>query len=53
MEQVIQRKTTRRVMVGSVPVGGGAPISVQSMTNTPTQDVAATAAQIRRMEEAG
>jgi 4-hydroxy-3-methylbut-2-en-1-yl diphosphate synthase IspG/GcpE len=53
MDRLKQRKTTRQVMVGSVPVGGLAPISVQSMTNTPTQDAAATAAQIRRLEEAG
>ena len=40
-------------MVGSVPVGGDAPISVQSMTNTPTSDAAATLEQIRQLEEAG
>ena len=40
-------------MVGKVPVGGDAPISVQSMTNTPTPDVAATVGQIRQLEEAG
>ncbi len=40
-------------MVGSVPVGGDAPITVQTMTNTPTEDVAATIDQIRRCEEAG
>ena len=40
-------------MVGNVPVGGGAPITVQSMTNTPTSDAAATIDQIRRLEEAG
>jgi (E)-4-hydroxy-3-methylbut-2-enyl-diphosphate synthase len=40
-------------MVGSTPVGGNAPIAVQSMTNTPTQNVAATLAQIRRLEDAG
>lgn len=40
-------------MVGDVPVGGDAPITVQSMTNTPTTDVEATVAQIRAMEEAG
>jgi (E)-4-hydroxy-3-methylbut-2-enyl-diphosphate synthase len=39
--------------VGNVPVGGGAPITVQSMTNTPTGDVAATVAQIQRLEAAG
>ena len=50
---MIPRKTTHQIKVGSVPVGGGSMISVQSMTNTPTQDVTATAAQIRRLEEAG
>lgn len=40
-------------MVGTVPVGGDAPISVQTMTNTPTEDAQATSEQIRRMEEAG
>jgi len=49
----IQRRTSRQVMVGKVPVGGGAPISVQSMTNTLTADAAATIEQIRRLEEAG
>lgn len=49
----IHRRTSRQIMVGDVPVGGEAPISVQSMTNTPTTDVAATVAQIMRMEEAG
>lgn len=49
----ITRRDSRRIMVGDVPVGGGAPISVQSMTNTLTSDAAATIAQIRRLEEAG
>ncbi|WP_296819018.1 flavodoxin-dependent (E)-4-hydroxy-3-methylbut-2-enyl-diphosphate synthase [Brevundimonas sp.] len=49
----IERRKSRQIMVGSVPVGGGAPITVQSMTNTPTSDAAATIDQIRRMEEAG
>ena len=40
------RRQSRRIMVGPVPVGGGAPISVQSMTNTPTVDVSATLRQI-------
>ena len=44
---------TRQIRVGSVPVGGGAPVSIQSMTNTPTHDVAATVAQIRQLEAAG
>jgi (E)-4-hydroxy-3-methylbut-2-enyl-diphosphate synthase len=47
------RKNTKRVNVGCVPVGGGAPISVQSMTNTKTSDVAATVAQIERLAAAG
>ncbi len=49
----IVRRKSRQIMVGSVPVGGDAPISVQSMTNTETTDVAATVAQIRRLEAAG
>jgi (E)-4-hydroxy-3-methylbut-2-enyl-diphosphate synthase len=49
----IVRRKTRQIMVGNVPVGGDAPISVQSMTNTETTDVAATVAQIRALERAG
>jgi len=49
---MIQNKT-RRIQVGPVPVGGGAPVSVQSMTNTDTRDVAATTAQIQRLAKAG
>lgn len=49
----IKRRKSRRIYVGKVPVGDGAPISVQSMTNTPTSDVAATVAQIRAMEAVG
>ncbi|BBK40964.1 4-hydroxy-3-methylbut-2-en-1-yl diphosphate synthase (flavodoxin) [Allostella vacuolata] len=49
----IQRRKSRRVMVGAVPVGDDAPITVQSMTNTPTSDAAATIAQVRALEEAG
>ena len=44
---------TKRLMVGGVPVGGGAPVSVQSMCNTKTDDVAATVSQILALEEAG
>ena len=44
---------TKQILVGGVPVGGGAPVSVQSMTNTDTRDVEATAAQIARLTEAG
>ena len=49
----IVRRQSRQIMVGSVPVGGDAPISVQTMTNTPTSDPKATIDQIRRCEEAG
>jgi (E)-4-hydroxy-3-methylbut-2-enyl-diphosphate synthase len=49
----IQRRKSRRIMVGTVPVGGDAPITVQSMTNTLTHDVKATVAQIRALEVAG
>jgi (E)-4-hydroxy-3-methylbut-2-enyl-diphosphate synthase len=49
----ITRRTSRQIFVGKVPVGGGAPITVQSMTNTLTTDVAATIAQIRDLEIAG
>ena len=51
--QQISRRTSRRIHVGSVPVGGGAPITVQTMTNTLTTDVVGTVAQIRRAEKAG
>ena len=51
--RMIQRRPSRQIRVGSVPVGGDAPISVQSMTNTPTADAAATLEQIRQLEEAG
>jgi (E)-4-hydroxy-3-methylbut-2-enyl-diphosphate synthase len=47
------RRESRRIMVGSVPVGGGAPISVQSMTNTKTSDVDATLRQIAQLSAAG
>src|SRR5690242_18620844 len=49
----IVRRKSRQVMVGSVPVGGDAPITVQTMTNTLTADADATIAQINRCEEAG
>jgi (E)-4-hydroxy-3-methylbut-2-enyl-diphosphate synthase len=49
----IERRKSRQIMVGSVPVGGDAPVSVQTMTNTPTEDAKATIDQIRRCEEAG
>ncbi|MBC7324893.1 MAG: flavodoxin-dependent (E)-4-hydroxy-3-methylbut-2-enyl-diphosphate synthase, partial [Moorella sp. (in: Bacteria)] len=49
----IIRRPTRQIRVGKVAVGGGAPISVQSMTNTDTRDIAATVDQIRRLARAG
>lgn len=50
---LINRRKTRQIMVGNVPVGGDAPISVQTMTNTETTDIDATLTQIKRMEAAG
>ncbi|WP_305041744.1 flavodoxin-dependent (E)-4-hydroxy-3-methylbut-2-enyl-diphosphate synthase [Geoalkalibacter sp.] len=47
------RRATRQIRVGGIAVGGGAPVSVQSMTNTDTRDVAATLSQIERLAEAG
>ncbi|MYK03851.1 MAG: flavodoxin-dependent (E)-4-hydroxy-3-methylbut-2-enyl-diphosphate synthase, partial [Gammaproteobacteria bacterium] len=52
-QQEINRRKTRQIMVGNVPVGGGAPISVQSMTNTETCDVDDTIGQIERLEAVG
>ena len=49
----IERRKSRQIQVGSVLVGGDAPISVQPMPNTPTPDVAATLAQIGRAADAG
>ncbi|MCD8192335.1 MAG: flavodoxin-dependent (E)-4-hydroxy-3-methylbut-2-enyl-diphosphate synthase [Oscillospiraceae bacterium] len=49
----MERLRTRRIIVGGVPVGGGAPVSVQSMCSTPTRDAEATLAQIGRLAAAG
>lgn len=49
----IERRKSRQIMVGNVPVGGDAPITVQTMTNTLTSDAKATIDQIRRCEDAG
>jgi len=49
---LMTRSLTRRVMVGSLAIGGGAAVSVQSMTNTDTRDAQATIEQIRRLEDA-
>ena len=52
-ESPIIRRPSSRIYVGNVPIGDGAPIAVQSMTNTKTTDVAATVAQIRALEKVG
>ena len=52
-ENPITRRKSRQIMVGNVPVGGDAPISVQSMTNTNTLDVEATVNQIKALQNAG
>ncbi|QQD23636.1 flavodoxin-dependent (E)-4-hydroxy-3-methylbut-2-enyl-diphosphate synthase [Venatoribacter cucullus] len=52
-ENPIKRRVSRKIWVGNVPVGGDAPISIQTMTNTETCDVAATVAQIQRAQDAG
>lgn len=51
--RTIERRKSRQIMVGAVPVGGDSPITVQTMTNTPTADAGATIDQIRRCEDAG
>jgi len=50
---MIKRLKRKEVLVGNVPIGGGAPISIQSMTSTPTTDVTATLGEVRRLEDAG
>lgn len=52
-ESPIVRRKSRQIMVGNVPVGGNAPIAVQSMTNTETCDVEATLGQIQALKDAG
>ncbi len=49
----MRRENTRQVHIGNVVIGGGAPIAIQSMTNTPTENVAATVEQILKLEKAG
>ena len=51
--EYLKRRVTRQLFVGGVPVGGGAPVAVQSMTNTKTHDAQATLAQIRELAAAG
>ena len=51
--RTIERRASRQIRVGTVAVGGDAPIAVQSMTNTPTHDVEATVGQVKRLEAVG
>ena len=51
--RIIKRKITKKIKVGNVSVGGDAPITVQSMTNTLTTDIKGTISQIHSLEEAG
>ena len=53
MYDLKKRRPTRQIHIGRVAIGGGAPISVQSMTNTKTTDTEATVAQIRALQAAG
>lgn len=50
---MITRRKTRQINIGNVPIGGDAPVAVQSMTNTDTRNLEATVAQIHRLEDAG
>ncbi|MFP3458238.1 flavodoxin-dependent (E)-4-hydroxy-3-methylbut-2-enyl-diphosphate synthase, partial [Psychrobacter sp. SIMBA_152] len=52
-ESPIKRRKSTRINVGNVPIGDGAPIAVQSMTNTDTMDIDATVAQIQAIQDAG
>ena len=47
------RDNTKKINIGNVTIGGGSPIAIQSMTNTPTDDIKATVAQILELEKAG
>lgn len=49
----MERRNTRKIFLGKVPVGGNTPITVQSMTKTDTRDIKATIAQVRELEEIG
>lgn len=53
MNSYIERKKTRKVRVGDIFIGGDAPLTVQSMTNTDTRDAVSTIEQIKRLEDAG
>ena len=53
MNPLDRRRPTRQILIGGVPIGGGAPVVVQSMTNTDTRDWRATVNQIKRLEDGG
>lgn len=53
LDNKIKRRPSKQISVGNVMIGGNAPIAVQSMTNTPTEDIQATLAQIKAMKKAG
>lgn len=53
VNEMIERRMTRQIHIGPIAIGGGAPVSVQSMTNTKTTDTIATVAQIRALAKAG
>lgn len=53
MNNIIKRKETRQIFIGNVAIGGGAPISVQSMTNVPTRDIEAVVSQIESLAQLG
>jgi (E)-4-hydroxy-3-methylbut-2-enyl-diphosphate synthase len=53
LEKPVKRKKTKKIFIGNVPIGGGAPVAVQSMTCTDTRDVKATVNQIKELEDAG
>jgi (E)-4-hydroxy-3-methylbut-2-enyl-diphosphate synthase len=52
-ESFIKRKPTKKIRVGGIYIGGDSPVTVQSMTNTDTRDIASTVGQIKRLEDAG
>lgn len=49
----MERKLTRKIYIGNIPIGGGSPISIQSMTNTKTTDTQSTVEQIKKLQDAG
>ena len=49
----MERKLTRKIHIGNIPIGGGSPISIQSMTNTKTTDTQSTVEQIKKLQDAG